>query len=43
MSTFISGIAIGFARGWKLTLVVMALAPLLVIVTGIFGKVRLKI
>lgn len=38
-STFIGGYSIGFIGGWKLTLVVMAAAPLLVIVAAVLGKV----
>lgn len=37
-TTFIVGIAIGFAYGWKLTLVVLAVTPLLVVSGMIFGN-----
>ena len=42
-ATFLGGYSIGFATGWKLTLVVMAAAPLLVIVAATLGRVRLHI
>uniref|UniRef100_A0A8C8RPJ0 ATP-binding cassette sub-family B member 5 n=1 Tax=Pelusios castaneus TaxID=367368 RepID=A0A8C8RPJ0_9SAUR len=33
MSTFIVGIVIGFVKGWKLTLVILATSPLVMIIT----------
>ncbi|KAK3105070.1 hypothetical protein FSP39_016614 [Pinctada imbricata] len=35
---FISGFAIGFWKGWKMTLVMMSLSPLLAICAGFFSK-----
>ena len=40
-STFVAGIVIGFVYGWKLTLVIMAVSPLLVMCGVVFTKVRL--
>ncbi|XP_059173798.1 ATP-dependent translocase ABCB1-like isoform X1 [Physella acuta] len=37
-AAFIAGFAIGFAYGWKLTLVILAVSPLLVGAAGLFGK-----
>eukprot|EP00179_Madagascaria_erythrocladioides_P007017 CAMPEP_0198307156 /NCGR_PEP_ID=MMETSP1450-20131203/69_1 /TAXON_ID=753684 ORGANISM="Madagascaria erythrocladiodes, Strain CCMP3234" /NCGR_SAMPLE_ID=MMETSP1450 /ASSEMBLY_ACC=CAM_ASM_001115 /LENGTH=1259 /DNA_ID=CAMNT_0044009719 /DNA_START=76 /DNA_END=3852 /DNA_ORIENTATION=- len=38
-TTFIAGIAIGFAYGWKLTLVIIAAVPGLIVSGAIFAKV----
>lgn len=38
-ATFLSGFIIGFIYGWELTLVILAVSPLLVISGGIMGKV----
>lgn len=38
-AAFITGFAIGFAYGWKLTLVILAVSPLLVGAAGLFSKV----
>lgn len=38
-SCCIAGIAIGFAYGWKLTLVILAVGPLLVISGGLMSYV----
>lgn len=38
-ATFIGGYSIGFAVGWKLTLVVLAVAPLLIITTATMARV----
>ena len=35
----IAGFVIGFVYGWKLTLVILAVSPLLVVSAGLFGKV----
>lgn len=40
ISTFIASIIIGFVRGWKLTLVILSLSPLMFISAVIFTKVR---
>ena len=40
-SSFLAGFIIGFIYGWKLTLVIMAVSPLLVACGVIFMKVRL--
>lgn len=37
MSTFISGLAIGFIRGWKLAFVALATLPINLIAFGVFG------
>uniref|UniRef100_A0A8C1JG98 ATP-binding cassette sub-family B member 5 n=1 Tax=Cyprinus carpio TaxID=7962 RepID=A0A8C1JG98_CYPCA len=39
LTTFITGIIIGFAHGWKLTLVILAVSPLLGISAAIIAKV----
>nr|UOU03319.1 ATP-binding cassette subfamily B1-1 [Brachionus rubens] len=38
-ATFIGGIVIGFVKGWKLTLVIMSLSPLLFISAIMFTKI----
>ncbi|XP_051999478.1 ATP-binding cassette, sub-family B (MDR/TAP), member 4 [Xyrauchen texanus] len=38
-TTFLTGIIIGFVKGWKLTLVILAVSPLLGISAAIIGKV----
>ncbi|XP_051812258.1 ATP-binding cassette, sub-family B (MDR/TAP), member 4 isoform X1 [Acanthochromis polyacanthus] len=38
-TTFISSFVIGFTRGWKLTLVILAVSPVLGISAGLFSKV----
>lgn len=42
MTMFLAGFAMGFAYGWKLTLVILAVAPLLAVAGGIVGKVCRK-
>jgi len=42
IATFIGGYTIGFAVGWKLTLVVIAVSPLLIITAAVFGRVSLQ-
>jgi len=37
-STAVTGFIVAFINGWKLTLVILATAPALIIVGGIFGK-----
>ncbi len=37
---FITGITIGFVKGWKLTLVILSLAPIMIISAFFFAKVR---
>ncbi|XP_075965014.1 ATP-dependent translocase ABCB1 [Anarhichas minor] len=37
-STFITSFIIGFAKGWKLTLVILAVSPALALSAGIFSK-----
>ena len=39
VSTFLGGYILGFAVGWKLTLVVMAGCPLMVLVAAFLGRV----
>uniref|UniRef100_A0A673APY1 ATP-binding cassette, sub-family B (MDR/TAP), member 4 n=1 Tax=Sphaeramia orbicularis TaxID=375764 RepID=A0A673APY1_9TELE len=38
-STFISSFIIGFTKGWKMTLVILAISPVLGLAAGLFGKV----
>lgn len=38
-TTFIASFVIGFIQGWKLTLVILAVSPLLGISAAFFGKV----
>lgn len=40
LSQFVAGFVVGFVRGWKLTLVMMSLTPVLAIFAGILGKVK---
>ena len=37
---FLAGFIIGFIKGWKLTLVILAISPLLAISGGFMGKVH---
>lgn len=39
ITTVIVGFIMGFVYGWKLTLVIIAVSPLIVIAGGIIGKV----
>ena len=39
VSTFVTGMIIGFIRGWKLTCVILSLSPLLFICAVVFTKV----
>uniref|UniRef100_A0A8C4R9D5 ATP binding cassette subfamily B member 1 n=1 Tax=Eptatretus burgeri TaxID=7764 RepID=A0A8C4R9D5_EPTBU len=38
LSSFVSGFIIGFVRGWKLTLVILAVSPLLAITAALMSK-----
>lgn len=38
-TTFITSFVIGFVQGWKLTLVILAVSPLLGVSAAFFGKV----
>ncbi|XP_062395061.1 ATP-binding cassette, sub-family B (MDR/TAP), member 4 [Sardina pilchardus] len=39
LTTFITGFVIGFVKGWKLTLVILSISPLLGIAAGLIAKV----
>ncbi|CAG5131707.1 unnamed protein product, partial [Candidula unifasciata] len=39
LAQFVAGFIIGFIKGWKLTLVIMSLSPILAICSGLLGKV----
>ncbi|KAM5255812.1 ATP-dependent translocase ABCB1 [Ctenodactylus gundi] len=39
MATFLAGFIIGFTRGWKLTLVILAISPVLGLSAGIWAKI----
>lgn len=39
IATVLVGLIMGFVYGWKLTLVIIAVSPLLVIAGGLIGKV----
>ncbi|XP_048117280.1 ATP-binding cassette, sub-family B (MDR/TAP), member 4 isoform X1 [Alosa alosa] len=39
LTTFIMGFVIGFVKGWKLTLVILSISPLLGIAAGLIAKV----
>uniref|UniRef100_A0A8B9KRL6 ABC-type xenobiotic transporter n=1 Tax=Astyanax mexicanus TaxID=7994 RepID=A0A8B9KRL6_ASTMX len=39
MTTFLTGFIIGFIKGWKLTLVILSISPLLVVSAAIIAKV----
>ncbi|XP_038653369.1 ATP-dependent translocase ABCB1-like isoform X2 [Scyliorhinus canicula] len=42
ISTFVGGIIIGFARGWKLTLVILAASPLLALSAVLWSKLTVS-
>uniref|UniRef100_A0A3Q2I3L4 ATP binding cassette subfamily B member 1 n=1 Tax=Equus caballus TaxID=9796 RepID=A0A3Q2I3L4_HORSE len=39
MATFFTGFIVGFTRGWKLTLVILAISPVLGLSAGIWAKI----
>ena len=39
VTTFIAGYTVGFVQGWKLTLVILAVAPLMVVAVGFIAVV----
>lgn len=39
IATFFAGFIVGFLRGWKLTLVIMAISPILGLSTAVWAKV----
>ncbi|XP_034375052.1 phosphatidylcholine translocator ABCB4 isoform X1 [Arvicanthis niloticus] len=39
MATFFAGFIVGFIRGWKLTLVIMAISPILGLSTAVWAKI----
>ncbi|XP_063777549.1 ATP-dependent translocase ABCB1-like isoform X2 [Pseudophryne corroboree] len=39
LSTFMTGLIIGFAKGWKLTLVILSISPLMVLSTALWSKI----
>jgi ABC-type multidrug transport system fused ATPase/permease subunit len=39
IATFFAGFIVGFIRGWKLTLVIMAISPLLGLSAAVWAKV----
>lgn len=43
LSTFIAGIVISLYRGWKLSLIIMSIAPILLVIAVVFIKVCLKL
>lgn len=42
-TTFVCGFCIGFVKGWKLTLVIVAASPLIGIGAGFMAVVRLEL
>jgi ATP-binding cassette subfamily B (MDR/TAP) protein 1 len=42
MTTFVSGLVLGFVRGWQLTLVILAMLPLLAIGGGMMASMMQK-
>ena len=42
MATFFTGFIVGFTRGWKLTLVILAISPVLGLSAAIWAKVGVK-
>ncbi|KAJ1063049.1 hypothetical protein K5549_012524 [Capra hircus] len=42
MATFFTGFIIGFTKGWKLTLVILAISPVLGLSAAIWAKVGVK-
>lgn len=43
LSTFVFGFMVGFMGGWKLTLVVIAVSPLIGIAAGLMAMVRAQL
>jgi hypothetical protein len=39
LGAFIAGIIIGFVKGWKLSLVILSLAPIMIMSAFFFAKV----
>ena len=39
LTTFVGGFVVGFVNGWELTLVIMAISPLLGIGAALMGRV----
>lgn len=39
IATFIAGFVVGFTNGWKLTLVILSVSPLIAVAGGVSGKV----
>ena len=39
-AAFIAGFVVGFVYGWKLTLVILSVSPLLAVAGGVMAKVR---
>jgi len=42
MATFFTGFIIGFTEGWKLTLVILAISPVLGLSAAVWAKVGVK-
>lgn len=42
VATFVTGFIVGFTKGWKLTLVILALSPVLGLSSAIWAKVGEK-
>ena len=40
ITVFLAGIVLGFVKSWKLTLVILAISPLIVASAGLMAKVR---
>ena len=40
VTTFVAGFVVGFIKGWQLTLVVMAISPLIGVGAALMGRVR---
>ena len=38
MSTFIGGVIVAFIKGWKLTLVILSVSPLIFVTSVMFAK-----
>ena len=42
IAMLLAGVVIGFVYGWKLTLVIIAMSPLMIIAAFLTGKVKIK-
>lgn len=41
LTTFVTALVIGFVKGWKLTLVILAISPVMGVSAAVWAKVRI--